>query len=128
MASSFNAQYSYSRKFDQVKLQEGIFSFPPKHQTGYAPTAAECAVNLINRLSRDARATDLHFMAYMLATACHESGEITKFQVPQVGKGRNAGKPIIDPKTKLQMTKKRSLWTLFNPISTGESKGLRHGL
>ena len=128
MASGFNAQYSYSRKFDQVKLQEGIFSFPPKHQSGYAPTAAECAVKLINRLSCDARVADLRFMAYMSATACHESREITKFQVPQVGKGRNAGKPIINPKTKLQVTGKRSLWTLFMPISAGESKGLRQGL
>ena len=73
MASGYNAPYSYSQGFDQVKLQEGVFSFLPKHQPGYAPTAAECAVKLINRLGRDACVTDLRFMAHMLATACHEA-------------------------------------------------------
>lgn len=127
MASGLNAQYSYSRGFDQIKLQEGVFSFLPKHQPGWAPTAAECAVKLINRLGRDARVTDLRFMAYMLATACHEAREIKKFQVPQVGKGRNAGKPIIDPKTKQQVTKERSLWTLFNPIDeAGQGRGKQY--
>jgi hypothetical protein len=121
MAGGLNAQYFYNRGFDQAKLQEGIFQFLPKHQPGYAPTAAECATTLINRLGRDGRVTDLRYMAYMLATACHESREIKKFQVPQVAKG---GKPIIDPKTNLQVTKERSLWTLFNPIDElGQGKG-----
>ena len=121
MANGLNAQYSYNRGFDQGKLQEGIFSFLPKHQPGYAPTAAECAVKLINRLGRDARVTDLRYMAYMLATACHEAREIKKFQVPIIGKDR---KPVLDPKTKLPMTKERSLWTLFNPIDElGQGRG-----
>ena len=127
MASGLNALYNYSRGFDQAKLQQGIFQFLPKHQPGYAPTAAECAVKLVNRLGRDPRVTDLRFMAYMLATGCHESREIKKFQVPQVGKGRNAGKPVIDPKTHLQVTKERSLWTLFNPIDeAGHGRGKQY--
>ena len=32
------------------------------------------------------------------------------------GQSLNASKPIIDPKTKLHVTKESSLWTLFNPI------------
>ena len=60
----------------------------------------------------------------MLATACHEAREIKKFQVPVVGKG---GKPVNDPKTKLPMTKERSLWTLFNPIDeTGQGRGKQY--
>ncbi len=124
MASGLNATYFYNRGFDQVKLQEGVFSFLPKHQPGYAPTAAECAMTLINRLGRDARVTDLRYMAYMLATACHEAREIKKFQVPLKGKG---GKPVIDPKTKLPATKEVGLWTLFNPIDEDRlGKGKRY--
>lgn len=98
-----------------------MFAFLPKYQPGYAPTAAECAMNLINRLAGDTRVTDLRFMAYMLATACHESREIKKFKVPKIGKG---GKPVIDPKTQLPVMKERSLWTLFNPIDeAGQGRG-----
>ncbi len=124
MANDFNAKYFYNRGFDQAKLLQGVFQFLPKHQPGYAPTAAECAMTLINRLACDPRANDLRFMAYMLATACHESREIKKFQVPHVGK---SGKPIIDPKTKMQVTQERSLWTIFNPIDElGQGRGKQY--
>jgi hypothetical protein len=106
MATGLNQTYLYIKGFDQAKLSEGIFKFLPKHQPGYAPTAAECATTLINRLAADPRVPDLRYMAYMLATACHESREIKKFQVPKVGKG---GKPVIDPKTKLQVVEEKRL-------------------
>jgi hypothetical protein len=124
MATGLNQTYLYIKGFDQAKLSEGIFKFLPKHQPGYAPTAAECATTLINRLAADPRVPDLRYMAYMLATACHESREIKKFQVPKVGKG---GKPVIDPKTKLQVVEEKRLWTIFNPIDElGQGKGLRY--
>ncbi len=122
MPSGLNQTYLYVKGFDQTKLREGIFNFLPKHQPGYAPTAAECAATLINRLAVDPRVRDIRYMAYMLATACHESREIRKFMVPKVGKG---GKPVIDPKTKLQAVSEKKLWTIFNPIDElGQGKGL----
>ena len=88
MANGLNALYSYNRGFDQGKLQKGIFGFLPKHQPGYAPTAVECAVKLINRLGRDSRVTDLRFTAYMLATQGHvgHHGARISFRWPSVEK------------------------------------------
>ena len=121
MPSGLNQTYLYVKGFDQTKLRGGIFNFLPKHQPGYAPTAAGCATTLINRLAVDPRVRDIRYMAYMLATACHESREIKKFMVPKVGKG---GKPVIDPKTKQQVMGEKKLWTIFNPIDElGQGKG-----
>jgi hypothetical protein len=122
MATGLNTTYLYNKAFDPIKLQEGIFSFLPKHQPGYAPTAAEHATILINRLAVDPRVPDIRYMAYMLATACHESREIKKFMVPVIGKDK---KPVTDPKTKLPALKEKGLWTIFNPIDErGQGKGL----
>jgi hypothetical protein len=122
MATGLSTTYLYNKAFDPIKLQEGIFSFLPKHQPGYAPTAAEHATILINRLAVDPRVPDIRYMAYMLATACHESREIKKFMVPVIGKDK---KPVVDPKTKLPALKEKGLWTLFNPIDElGQGKGL----
>jgi hypothetical protein len=121
MATGLNTTYLYNKAFDPIKLQEGIFSFLPKHQPGYAPTAAEHATILINRLAVDPRVPDIRYMAYMLATACHEAREIKKFMVPVIGRDK---KPVIDPKTKLPALKEKGLWTLFNPIDElGQGKG-----
>jgi hypothetical protein len=122
MASRLNANYRYIKAFDPIKLQQGIFSFLPKHQPGYAPTAAEHATVLINRLAVDPRVPDIRYMAYMLATACHEAREIKKFMVPVIGKNN---RPVIDPETKQPVMKEKGLWTLFNPIDElGQGKGL----
>jgi hypothetical protein len=122
MATGLNATYLYNKGFDQTKLREGIFNFLPQHQPGYAPTAAEHATTLINRLAVDPRVPDIRYMAYMLATACHESREIKKFMVPVIGKDK---KPVIDAKTKQPLLKEKGLWTIFNPIDElGRGKGL----
>jgi hypothetical protein len=121
MATGLNTTYLYNKAFDPIKLQEGIFSFLPKHQPGYAPTAAEHATILINRLAVDPRVPDIRYMAYMLATACHEAREIKKFMVPVIGKDK---KPVVNPKTKQPVLKEKGLWTLFNPIDElGQGKG-----
>lgn len=120
MADNLNGKYFHNKGFDQKKLQEGVLGFLPKHQPGYAPTAAECALTLINRLGADVRVTDLRYMAYMLATACHEAREIKKFLLPKVVKG----KVLVDAKTKQPIMGERHLWTLFNPIDeAGHGKG-----
>jgi hypothetical protein len=120
MATGLNKTYFHNKGFDQTKLREGIFGFLPKHQPNYAPTAAESATTLINRLGADARVTDLRFMAYMLATACHESREIKKFQLPKTVKG----KPVINPKTQQPVLKETKRWEIFNPIDElGQGRG-----
>jgi hypothetical protein len=121
MAKGLNEKYFYNKGFDQTKLVEGIANFLPKHVPDYAPTAQETSLAIINRLASDARVTDIRYMAYMLATACHETRRIASFQAPKKGKD---GKQLLDPKTKVPLTKSVRLWTIFNPIEEmGHGKG-----
>ncbi len=120
MPNGLNTQYLHVKGFDPAKLQTGIFEFLRKHQPGYAPTAAETSTRIINRLGSDPRVTDIRYMAYMLATACHEAKEIKKFSVPKVIKGKLA----LDPKTKQPVMVDRKLWEIFVPIDElGQGKG-----
>lgn len=64
----------------------------------------------------DARITDIRYMAYMLATVCHETPRIKKYQKALHDK---KGAPVIDAKTKQPVSKEVGLYTLFRPVEEG---------
>jgi hypothetical protein len=121
--TGFTQKYLHKHGFDQVKLNKELGPFIQKHVKGAAPNAVELSLRTINRLGADQRVTDIRYMAYMLATACHESRETRRFQSPVMAKGR----PVIDAKTNLPQTKQIKLWVIFDPINElGKGEGLRY--
>jgi hypothetical protein len=113
MAGGLNAKFRHTDGFDPAKLQIGLTKFLPKHEPNYAPTAFETSSRIITRLGLDARVTDIRYMAYMLATACHEARQVKTFLLPVLAKN---GKPTFDVKTQVQVTKQVKLYELFVPI------------
>ncbi len=103
--TGFAQKYLHTQGFDQVKLAKEIGPFIQKHVRSAAPNAVELSLKTINRLGADSRVTDIRYMAYMLATASHESRETRHFQRPLMAKG----KPVIDAKTKLPQTRDTQL-------------------
>ena len=116
-------KYRHELGFDPIKLSKEIGPFIQKHVKGAAPNAVELSLRTINRLGADPRVTDIRYMAYMLATACHESRETRHFQQPVMAKG----KPVINATTKLPQTRDTKLWVIFDPINeAGKGTGLRY--
>lgn len=110
--SGLNKKYFHNKGFDRAKLTVGLGEFLAKKVPAYAPTAHELGLRLIERMAIDARVTDIRHMAYMCATACHETKQIRKLQRPVTVKG----KPKLNPKTHLPVMRNVRMWEVFNPI------------
>ncbi len=121
--SGLNEKYVISAvdNFDQSRLLAVIAEFAPT--TGlYAPVVRDLTLKLVNKMAVDARVTDIRWMAYMLATACHETkhhvaypklNPTTNLPMPKLDK---SGKPMIDPKTKQPVMQTQKLAVVFDPI------------
>jgi hypothetical protein len=110
--SGLSKKYFHNKGFDKTKLSNGVRGFLAKKVPGYAPTAQELGLRLIERMAIDARVTDIRHMAYMCATACHETKKIRTLQRPVTIKG----KPKLDPKTQQPVMRDVRRWEVFNPI------------
>lgn len=125
MPTGLNKKYFHNTGFDQTKLSAQIGVFLQKHVKGHAPNASELSLKIINRLALDARVNDLRYMAYMLATACHESKETRPFPRPAPAKVAVAAN--AKGKAKPPNTAPMKLWVVFDPINElGKGAGLKY--
>lgn len=126
MASDLIKKYFWNQGFDQQKLMSLLPGALSKKTTLYGPDSIADALQLTNKMIVDARITDIRFMAYMLATVCHESAQTKKYRIPKLNKD---GSPAIDPKTKQPIIKTPNLWMLFEPVEEiGHGKGSNYFL
>ena len=76
MASGLNYKYFHNSGFDAVKINGGTNALLRKHVQGVHPETLGIATTLIGKLAADSRVTDIRYMTYMFATACHEAREL----------------------------------------------------
>jgi hypothetical protein len=117
-------EFVFNGRFAKARFRtefEAAFSKDPK----YDATALSDAETLLGLIEEDARVTDIRWMAYMLATAYHETAVLKEQRLPVVRKG----KPVVDKKGEpITLTQRRWAITMAPVNEVGRGKDRKYFL
>jgi hypothetical protein len=115
MATGLLEKYRWNKGYDEAAFVAGAGALIKSSADGISPEAGLEAMNLLRKMTVDARITDIRTIAYILATACKEGRLLRQYDLPKLKKD---GSPQLD-KAGNPVMRHPKLWSVMQPIEEG---------